>query len=129
MEKVFSDNEVNMVYSMYDRMVVGGAKPMGDVYKRQVPSSFHSGISSLKSYRSSTFSAPHHFLYHQRILLNIGFAYHHLIGSQTVTSCLLYTSFIGFMAFAMATGSFAQQRAHKKDNESYPCLLYTSRCV
>ena len=28
--------------------------------------------------------------------------------------------FIGFMAFAMATGSFAQQRAHKKDNESYP---------
>ncbi len=29
MEKVFSDNEVNMVYSMYDRMVVGGAKPVG----------------------------------------------------------------------------------------------------
>lgn len=28
--------------------------------------------------------------------------------------------FIGFMAFAMVTGSFAQQRAHKKDNESYP---------
>ena len=24
------------------------------------------------------------------------------------------------MAFAMVTGSFAQQRAHKKDNESYP---------
>lgn len=28
--------------------------------------------------------------------------------------------FIGFMAFAMVTGSFAQQGAHKKDNESYP---------
>ena len=27
-EKVFSDNEVNMVYSMYDRMVVGGASPV-----------------------------------------------------------------------------------------------------
>ena len=32
-EKVFSDNEVNMVYSMYDRMVVGGAKPVGDILK------------------------------------------------------------------------------------------------
>lgn len=29
MEKVFSDNEVNMVYSMYDRMIVGGARPVG----------------------------------------------------------------------------------------------------
>ena len=28
--------------------------------------------------------------------------------------------FIGFMAFAMVTGSFSQQRANKKDNESYP---------
>ena len=32
-EKVFSDNEVNMVYSMYDRMVVGGAKPVGEILK------------------------------------------------------------------------------------------------
>ena len=30
-EKVFSPNEVNMVYSMYDRMVVGGAMPVGEV--------------------------------------------------------------------------------------------------
>lgn len=30
-EKVFSPNEVNMVYSMYDRMVVGGAMPAGEV--------------------------------------------------------------------------------------------------
>ncbi len=30
-EKVFSANEVNMVYSMYDRMVVGGAFPVGEV--------------------------------------------------------------------------------------------------
>lgn len=30
-EKVFTPNEVNMVYSMYDRMVVGGAMPMGEV--------------------------------------------------------------------------------------------------
>ena len=30
-EKVFSPNEVNMVYSMYDRMVVGGALPVGEV--------------------------------------------------------------------------------------------------
>ena len=29
MEKVFSDNEVNMVYSMYDRMIVGGARRGG----------------------------------------------------------------------------------------------------
>lgn len=29
-EKVFSPNEVNMVYSMYDRMVVGGAMPAGE---------------------------------------------------------------------------------------------------
>lgn len=31
--KVFSDNEVNMVYSMYDRMIVGGARPVGEVLK------------------------------------------------------------------------------------------------
>lgn len=30
-ERVFADNEVNMVYSMYDRMVVGGAKPVDEV--------------------------------------------------------------------------------------------------
>ena len=30
-EKVFSPNEVIMVYSMYDRMVVGGAMPVGEV--------------------------------------------------------------------------------------------------
>ncbi len=29
-ETLFADNEVNMVYSMYDRMVVGGAKPAGE---------------------------------------------------------------------------------------------------
>ena len=32
-EKVFSDNEVNIVYAMYDRMVVGGARPVGEVLK------------------------------------------------------------------------------------------------
>ena len=31
--KSISDNEVNMVYSMYDRMVVGGAKPVGEILK------------------------------------------------------------------------------------------------
>ena len=30
-EKVFSPDEVNMVYSMYDRMIVGGARPVGEV--------------------------------------------------------------------------------------------------
>lgn len=29
-EKVFIPNEVNMVYSMYDRMIVGGAMPVGE---------------------------------------------------------------------------------------------------
>ena len=29
-ERVFAANEVNMVYSMYDRMVVGGAMPVGE---------------------------------------------------------------------------------------------------
>ena len=29
-EKLFSANEVNMVYSMYDRMIVGGAMPVGE---------------------------------------------------------------------------------------------------
>ena len=29
-ENVFTTNEVNMVYSMYDRMVVGGAMPVGE---------------------------------------------------------------------------------------------------
>lgn len=29
-EKLFAPNEVNMVYSMYDRMVVGGAMPVGE---------------------------------------------------------------------------------------------------
>ena len=32
-EKVFADDEVNMVYSMYDRMVVGGAKPVNEELK------------------------------------------------------------------------------------------------
>lgn len=31
--KLFADNEVNMVYSMYDRMIVGGAKPNGEALK------------------------------------------------------------------------------------------------
>ena len=29
-ERVFAKNEVNMVYSMYDRMIVGGAMPVGE---------------------------------------------------------------------------------------------------
>ena len=29
-ERLFADDEVNMVYSMYDRMVVGGAMPVGE---------------------------------------------------------------------------------------------------
>ena len=29
-ERVFAPNEVNKVYSMYDRMVVGGAMPVGE---------------------------------------------------------------------------------------------------
>ena len=32
-EKVFAANEVNMVYSMYDRMIVGGAMPAGEALK------------------------------------------------------------------------------------------------
>ena len=30
-EKLFSANEVNMVYTMYDRLVVGGAMPVNEV--------------------------------------------------------------------------------------------------
>ena len=33
LEKVFSADEVNMVYSMYDRMVVGGAMPLNEILK------------------------------------------------------------------------------------------------
>ncbi|PDP71170.1 5-dehydro-4-deoxy-D-glucuronate isomerase [Tannerella forsythia] len=32
-EKIFVPNEVNMVYSMYDRMVVGGAMPTGETLR------------------------------------------------------------------------------------------------
>lgn len=32
-EKIFSDDEVNLVYSLYDRMVVGGAKPVNESLK------------------------------------------------------------------------------------------------
>ena len=32
-EKIFSADEVNMVYSMYDRMIVGGAMPVNEVLK------------------------------------------------------------------------------------------------
>ena len=31
MEKVFAPDEVNMVYSMYDRMIVGGVLPVNEV--------------------------------------------------------------------------------------------------
>lgn len=29
-ERLFADEEVNMVYSMYDRMIVGGAMPKAE---------------------------------------------------------------------------------------------------
>jgi len=32
-EKVFTADEVNMVYSMYDRMVVGGAMPVAETLR------------------------------------------------------------------------------------------------
>lgn len=32
-ERVFANDEVNMVYSMYDRMIVGGAKPVNEALK------------------------------------------------------------------------------------------------
>ena len=32
-EKVFSADEVNMVYSMYDRMIVGGAMPVAETLR------------------------------------------------------------------------------------------------
>ena len=32
-ERVFAADEVNMVYSMYDRMVVGGAMPVAEALK------------------------------------------------------------------------------------------------
>ena len=32
-ERVFADDEVNMVYSMYDRMIVGGAMPVAEALK------------------------------------------------------------------------------------------------
>ena len=32
-ERIFAADEVNMVYSMYDRMVVGGAMPVGEALK------------------------------------------------------------------------------------------------
>ena len=32
-EKVFSEDEVNLVYSMYDRMIVGGAMPVKEALK------------------------------------------------------------------------------------------------
>lgn len=35
-EKVFAQDEVNMVYSMYDRMVVGGAMPVNEALKLEV---------------------------------------------------------------------------------------------
>ena len=41
-ETIFTSNEVNMVYSMYDRMVVGGAMPAGEALKLEA-------IDSLKS--------------------------------------------------------------------------------
>mgnify|MGYP002238099543 CR=1 FL=1 len=48
-EKVFTPNEVNMVYSMYDRMIVGGAMPgrrsVGAGSNRSVESSFLSDSS------------------------------------------------------------------------------------
>ena len=40
-EKIFVPNEVNMVYSMYDRMVVGGAFPVGEDRKSTRLNSSH----------------------------------------------------------------------------------------
>jgi 4-deoxy-L-threo-5-hexosulose-uronate ketol-isomerase len=54
-EKVFSPNEVNMVYSMYDRMVVGGAMPVGEVLQLEAinPSQPLPHLSSSLSCRDS----------------------------------------------------------------------------
>jgi 4-deoxy-L-threo-5-hexosulose-uronate ketol-isomerase len=30
-ERIFTINEVNMVYSLFDRMLVGGAMPVGEI--------------------------------------------------------------------------------------------------
>ncbi|MCF0203271.1 MAG: 5-dehydro-4-deoxy-D-glucuronate isomerase [Bacteroidaceae bacterium] len=32
-ERIFAEDEVNLVYSMYDRMIVGGAMPVGEVLR------------------------------------------------------------------------------------------------
>ena len=34
-QNLFVNNEVNMVYSMYDRLIVGGAKPVGEVLTKE----------------------------------------------------------------------------------------------
>lgn len=35
-ERLFAEDEINMVYSMYDRMIVGGAMPVGEVLQLDV---------------------------------------------------------------------------------------------
>ena len=48
-EKVFAADEVNMVYSMYDRMIVGGAMPVNEKLK-------HSWLRMLRTSSTAMYS-------------------------------------------------------------------------
>ena len=56
-EKVFTADEVNMVYSMYDRMVVGGAMPVAETLRLEAIDPLKAPFSRRKASRARAISA------------------------------------------------------------------------
>ena len=115
-EKVFADDEVNMVYSMYDRMVVGGAMPVKEKLKLEA-------IDPLK--------APYFTTRREIGIYNVGGAGTVKVGDETFELAFKEALYIGSgdrdVVFASndaekpAKFYFNSTTAHK----SYPCRKVT----
>ncbi len=99
-EKIFAADEVNMVYTMYDRFIVGGAMPVANALPLEA-------IDPLK--------APN-FLHRREIgIINVGGPGRVTVGNQTYT--------LGFKE-ALYVGSGDHEVKFHSDNASNPALFY-----
>lgn len=115
-EKIFAPDEVNIVYSMYDRMVVGGAMPVNDALKLEA-------ITPLK--------APHFTTRREIGLFNVGGPGFINVGEETYELDYKEALYIGSGDRDVTFGSkdskhpakfyFNSCTAHK----SYPCKKVT----
>ena len=99
-EKIFANNEINMVYSMYDRFIVGGAMPLGESLKLET-------IDPLK--------APN-FLHRREIgIINVGGSGKVKVGDKTYP--------LNFKE-ALYVGSGSHEITFTSDNANNPAKFY-----